>query len=846
MKHPFRLKKIVIIITLGLFFLVDDFVLSSADDPVQGTYKIGVVASRGREACLKQWNQTAQYLANKIKGTTFEIVPLDHGELSSAVKNDAVDFVISDPAAYVDIESLYGAQRIATVKNLDRGRYYTVYGSVVFTKASRLDISSFENLRGKRFAASDERSFGSWIAILREFKEHAIEPRAFFSSLEFLGTDDATVFAVLNGNVDAGSVRSGLLERMAREGKIDLKDVKALPYRGPGLHEGIPLLHSSRLYPEWTISKMKHTPLDVSEDVATCLMRVEPDDIAAVIGEYSGWTVPLNYTPVHEVLRYLRLGPYKDYGRISVVSLFVQYWYWIVIILVFVIGMGIVTSYVSALNRQLSISQEKIRQERDRVQLYLNIVGTIILALDTDQKVILINKKGCQILGYKEEEIIGLNWFNHFVPGKEKNVAQKTFAQLIRDEGAFPESYENEIITRQGRIRLIAWHNTVIRNEQGDIVATLSSGEDITLHKEAEIALQESRQRLSDIIDFLPDATFVIDAEGKVITWNKALVELTGVQAQEIIGRGAYEHSAYLYGERRPALIDLVLHQEDNLLASYFKVYTKIHDTCIAESLINTPRGKLNVWLKATPLYDKDNRPIGAIETIRDITERKKIEEAQRLAQLGKLVADMAHEVNNPLMIISGNAQLCLKENIENENIKENLSIIFEECKRAKDIIYRLLTFSRPSKGEINKISINNCVQTVLNLMEHQMSLNNVKLKRNFSQDLPLIYANEKQLQEVFMNLLNNASDAMPEGGMITVTTSREGDFVRTDVADMGYGMTDEVKSKIFMPFFTTKEKGTGLGLPFCQGIVQAYEGQIFCESAPGKGTIVTVLLPIR
>ena len=96
------------------------------------------------------------------------------------------------------------------------------------------------------------------------------------------------------------------------------------------------------------------------------------------------------------------------------------------------------------------------------------------------------------------------------------------------------------------------------------------------------------------------------------------------------------------------------------------------------------------------------------------------------------------------------------------------------------------------------------------------------------------------------MNLLNNARDAMPEGGTVTVTTSREKDHVRMDVADMGYGMTEEVKNNIFIPFFTTKEKGTGLGLPFCQGIIQAYDGQLRCESAPGKGTIITISFPIR
>jgi two-component system NtrC family sensor kinase len=225
---------------------------------------------------------------------------------------------------------------------------------------------------------------------------------------------------------------------------------------------------------------------------------------------------------------------------------------------------------------------------------------------------------------------------------------------------------------------------------------------------------------------------------------------------------------------------------------------------------------------------------------------RKEMEKEQRLAQLGKLVADMAHEVNNPLMIISGNAQLSLMENIQSETVNNNIKIIFEESKRAKNIIQRLLKFSRPSKGELRVIDINKNIDAVLSIVEHQFNLANIEIKRNYADNLPSILIDEQQMQEVFMNLLNNANDAILESGVIEITTSSEGDFLRIDFKDTGCGMSEQVKKRLFEPFFTTKEKGTGLGLSVCYGIIKVHNGELRFESELGKGTTATILLPLQ
>jgi signal transduction histidine kinase len=244
-------------------------------------------------------------------------------------------------------------------------------------------------------------------------------------------------------------------------------------------------------------------------------------------------------------------------------------------------------------------------------------------------------------------------------------------------------------------------------------------------------------------------------------------------------------------------------------------------------------------------LIEEGVKITGLQYVIRDVTERKKAEETQRLARLGELAASMAHEVNNPLQIISGRAQLSLMEDPPNEEVKKDLEIIMDQCDRAKNIIQRLLMFSKPSRGELKEASLHNIIDLVTDLVEHQYSLKNVKVKRDYKILLPKVRVDEKQMQEVFMNLLKNALDSMPEGGTITISVGKQGDKVRVDFEDDGSGISEEDLKKIFDPFFTTKEEGTGLGLPVCYGIVKAHGGELKYKSRIGKGTTATVLLPI-
>ena len=233
------------------------------------------------------------------------------------------------------------------------------------------------------------------------------------------------------------------------------------------------------------------------------------------------------------------------------------------------------------------------------------------------------------------------------------------------------------------------------------------------------------------------------------------------------------------------------------------------------------------------------------VVVLQDITARKKIERSQRLIQLGKLVADMAHEINNPLMVISGNAQLALMEKTDNKELKKCLEIIFAQTRRTKDIIERLLKFAKPGTGTRKRSDINMIVNTVVSIMEKQYTVKGVTIKRKLAGDLPPALIDEKAIQEVLMALLTNAFEAISGNGVIEFHTFHKDDLIRVDIKDTGSGIVEKNMDKIFEPFFTTKEEGTGLGISICQTIIKNHGGELKLKSAPDKGTTATILLPV-
>jgi len=304
--------------------------------------KIGVLAFRGNLAAVKRWQPTAAYLSEQIPEHLFRIIPLGLDQLRAAVSRREIDFVITNTGQYVELEAFYGISRIATQKNLVRGKVQTKFGAVIFVRADRTDIQTLEDLKGKSLMGVQETGFGGFRMAWRELLKHGVDPYHDLSSLSFSGfPQGAVAYAVREGHVDAGTFRSESLERMEREGKINLSDFRVLNQQPM---DEYPVLHSTPLYPTWPFAKLKHVPINIAEKVAVSLLSMPANHPAAKSAQMEGWTIPVSYQDVHQLLMDLRVGPYAGIGQFTLMDFVSKYSTWL-LLTIFVLSVMIALSF---------------------------------------------------------------------------------------------------------------------------------------------------------------------------------------------------------------------------------------------------------------------------------------------------------------------------------------------------------------------------------------------------------------------------------------------------------------------------------------------------------------------
>jgi len=254
--------------------------------------------------------------------------------------------------------------------------------------------------------------------------------------------------------------------------------------------------------------------------------------------------------------------------------------------------------------------------------------------------------------------------------------------------------------------------------------------------------------------------------------------------------------------------------------------------------------------LEKAQLYRDSQRQLEKLLSVLDELSRTQAQlvHSEKLASLGVLAGGVAHEINNPLMVILGRTELMLMEEEQNADVTRNLETIRQETERIAQIVQGLLTFARKSRQDkIEPVNLNDVLESTTMLAEHQLTVGNVQVTKELDPDLPTIQANPGQLQQVFMNLIINAHHAMPEGGKLAVRTGTvPGGRAFVEIEDTGVGISPEDVGRIFDPFYTTKEegKGTGLGLSISRNIIESHGGMIGVQSTVGVGTIFRVVLP--
>lgn len=462
----------------------------------------------------------------------------------------------------------------------------------------------------------------------------------------------------------------------------------------------------------------------------------------------------------------------------------------------------------------------------------------IFLYLDKNLKPVICNQAIEHVTGYGRDEIFKGDWlellFRNYPSRKE----------MLR---AFIESsltsiksrvYECAVTKKDGSECILSWRNTAVTDTSGDISGIICTAHDITEKKSSEDTVAGQSESLRNIFASIKDyALITTNLEGKITYYEKGTASLFGWE-----------------GDMTLRDISIIFPEEDRYkigdkIKENIKKYGKFEEEV---ELLRHKQGVFPAALTATALLNSRGEGTGYVYLARDITKRKRLEEqvvqAAKLAAIGQLGTGVAHEMNNPLLVISGRLDMLSMEDEKlSPAVKRTIKTIKSQTQRMKIIVDRLLSFSRKRVPRMDIVDVNKILETISPLLAYHPEFKNITWKEELTRNLPKARGDFNQLQEMFLNMGLNACQAMLKGGLITISSKDKKDgFIEVTIKDTGVGIKKEDLSKLFTPFFTTRENGTGLGLAICQSIISSHGGKIEVESELGKGSTFRVSLPVK
>lgn len=499
-----------------------------------------------------------------------------------------------------------------------------------------------------------------------------------------------------------------------------------------------------------------------------------------------------------------------------------------------------------------------LENEKEKAVKYLNIAGTMLISLDTKGSITLLNKKGYEILGYPEGELLGKNWFDTCLPKKIIPEIKKVFNKIMNGNIEPVQYYENPIIRKDENLREMLWHNSLLRNNEGDIVGLLSSGEDITERKNAEKKLRENEENFRLIFNTAPNLITSVNKEGIIVDCNQRSMEVLGYSKEEIIGNSMslIIHPDYMI-KAEESLKEIL---EEGV--SYNKEY----------KMIKKNKDLIDVQINSAGLKNKDGEYFRTICIIEDITEKKKAETAIKnlnkdlekrviertteverlLKQKDEFIGQLGHDLKSPLAPFVSLLPV-LKKQCKTKNAKDLVDVLIRNTGYMKNLVTKTLQLaylnSPTTKLTFKELNLyqeieNNSTKNQLKHMENSVQIIN-QVPSNIT-----IMADKIYIQELFNNLISNAIKYSEKNVQITIEALCNDSDVTILIKDMGIGIKEEEIPLIFNEFHKTDSSrhdfdSSGLGLTICKRIVELHGGHIWVESeGMGRGSTFKLTIP--
>ena len=789
-----------------LAFLV---IPSSASEPRE--FKIGVRAYQGAELARKMWQPTVDYLNRHLPEYHFRLVPVvDYNEFERDIAEGSVDFMISDPAFYVQCESRYGVTRIATLAKKHRGLYTNKYGCIVFTRADRHDIQGIKDLKNKSIMGVAPRGFAGWLMAVRELRSRGIDPDSYFSKITFAGGKGPPVVkAVEKGTVDAGTVRTGLLEMMESRGLIRKADFKILD---PIDYEFFPYETSTRLYPEFPFAKLRHVNPGDGEKVLIALLGIQESDSAAKAGHFARWSIPQQYSDVIKLMQELELDPFVK--KVSVGEFFRDN----PLFGASIAGLiGLLVSFLVV----REVKNQVISAEKQRLAVTLRSIGDGVITTDTNSNVVLLNKVAEELTGWTFAEAFGRPVTEVFkiVNEKSGSPCENPVQKVLESGKIIGLANHTILISRDGNRISIADSGAPILDSCQKIIGVVLVFRDVSEVKKIEEQRERDALRTQILLDLHKNAPQLQGKELYGYALERA-VELTEStigyihEVEEVDGettiiltqwnKEALKHCTASYDTHHPLSragiwADSIRLKKPVIQNDYQnnpdkKGYPEGHFPVTRHMGIPViDDGKLRlVFGVGNKRSNYNENDIANIQLIanelqkivaqkRFATKQRQLElqlrQAQKMEAIGLMAGGVAHDLNNILSGIVAYPELLLLQLSRDSELRSPIEAIQSSGKRAAAVISDLLTVARGAASVREPHNLNSIIQEYLNSLECQQlktSYPKVAFNEQFEAESPIISCSPIHIKKIIMNLVMNSAEAIGDAGNILISTSNQ------------------------------------------------------------------------
>jgi len=489
-------------------------------------------------------------------------------------------------------------------------------------------------------------------------------------------------------------------------------------------------------------------------------------------------------------------------------------------------------------------SEEKLKaSEEDYKRLFENVRCGIYVS-SKEGKFLNANKALLDMLGYKtKEEFLKIDIAKDLYLRPED---RRKWQKMIERDG-YVIDYEVDFKRKNGG-PISALHTAHVRyDQQGNVIGYEGINVDQSPRKKIEKELREALDFLDKIIKSSPNAIMTTDMDGNIIVWNSAAEETLGYKAEEVIGKMNIRE---IYPKGMAKKVMKMMRSPEYGGVGQCKSYPMVH--------VRRDGQTIDGNLSARIVCDAQGKEIASVGIFVDLKERlgmerklretqEKLLQSEKLAAMGRLTSQIAHELNNPLYGIMNTLELLKTEISPQSKRRKILDMALSETVRLTELLRKMLRFSKPDEEEKQATDVNIILDEILLLVGKQLQENSIRISTDFADNLEKVYASRNQLRQVFLNMIANARDAMPDEGTVTIKTLAKRDNIYIEISDTGIGIKEENINKIFDDFFTTKNsvKDVGLGLSVCYGFIKEHGGDIRVSSEWGSGTTFTIILPI-